>query len=121
MGERRLMVDPHAGSAAFAKSASKELEGIFGTLQQLSTDPVLAEGRFEGGVDLSTGVGYTSPARQLLRGRSDKPEGQKVLVALVKRRPAVLFSEIRSGSLRCGHGQLSSRGVQTGLRPQDFE
>ena len=29
----------------------------------------------------------------MLRGRGDKPEGQKVLVAMVNRRPAVLFSE----------------------------
>jgi hypothetical protein len=33
------------------------------------------------------------PARQLIRGRGDKPEGQKLLVARVKDRTAVIFSE----------------------------
>ncbi len=88
-----VLVDPHAGSPAFAKAARKELEELFGPLQPLSADPVLAEGRFEGGVDLSTGVGYTLPARRLIRSRGDKPEGQKLLIALVKKRPAVIFSE----------------------------
>jgi len=88
-----VLVDAHAGAPTFARAARKELEAIFGPLQPLSVDPVLAEGRFEGGVDLSTGVGFSLPARQLLRGRGEKPEGQKLLAALVNRRPAVLFSE----------------------------
>jgi hypothetical protein len=88
-----ILVDPHAGSSAFAKSARKELEDIFGALKPLTADPVLSEGRFQGGVDLSSGVGFSLPARQLLRGRGDKPEGQKLLTAFVKGRPAVLFSE----------------------------
>jgi hypothetical protein len=71
----------------------KEVEDLFGPLKSLSTDPVLSEGRFEGGVDLSAGVGYTLPARQLIRGRGEKPEGQKLLVARIKERPAVIFSE----------------------------
>ena len=62
-------------------------------MQPLSADPVLAEGRFEGGADLSTGVGYTLPARRLIRSRGEKPEGQKLMVAMVKKRPAVIFSE----------------------------
>lgn len=92
-GGGTVLVDPHAGSAEFAKTARKELEGVFGPLAPLGTDP-LAEGRFEGGVDLTTGVGFTLPARQMLRSRGEKPEGQKLLVALVKRRPAVIFSEL---------------------------
>jgi hypothetical protein len=92
-GGGTVLVDPHAGSGEFAKSMRKELEEIFGALQPLSTDPVLSEGRFEGGVDLSAGVGFTLPARRLLRGRGDKPEGQKLLAAFVKKRPAVIFSE----------------------------
>jgi hypothetical protein len=92
-GGGTVLADPHAGSPAFARAVRKELEDLFGPLQPLSADPVLAEGRFEGGVDLSSGVGFTLPARQLIRGRGDKPEGQKLLVALVNRRPAVIFSE----------------------------
>lgn len=87
-----VLADPHAGSPMFAKAMRKELEEVFGALQPLS-DPSLAEGRFEGGVDLSRGVGFTLPARQLLRGKGEKPEGQKLLVALVKKRPAVIYSE----------------------------
>ncbi len=33
------------------------------------------------------------PARQLIRSRGEKPEGQKLLAAMIKGRPAVLFSE----------------------------
>jgi hypothetical protein len=92
-GGGTVLVDPHAGSPAFAKSAKKELEALFGPLQPLTVDPILSEGKFEGGLDLAAGVGFTLPARQLLRGRGEKPEGQKLLVALVNKRPAVLFSE----------------------------
>jgi hypothetical protein len=88
-----VLIDPHAGSPAFAKAMRKELEDLFGPLKPLSTDRNLAEGRFEGGVDLSRGVGFTLPARKLLRSRAEKPEGQKLLVAVVKGRPAVIFSE----------------------------
>jgi hypothetical protein len=87
------LVDPHAGSAAFTKAARKELEEVFGPLKPLTTDAVLSEGKFEGGVDTTTGVGFTLSARQLLRSRGEKPEGQKLLVAQVKGRPAVLYSE----------------------------
>ena len=92
-GGGTVVADPHVGSPVFAKALRKELEELFGAFQPLSTDPSLAEGRFEGGVDLSRGVGFTLPARQLLRGRGEKPEGQKLLIALVKKRPAVIFSE----------------------------
>jgi hypothetical protein len=92
-GGGTVLVDPHAGSPAFAKAMRKELEDLFGELQPLSAEPSLAEGRFEGGVDLSRGVGYSLPARKLIRGRGEKPEGQKLLVALIKKRPAVIFSE----------------------------
>jgi hypothetical protein len=87
------LVDSYAGSPAFTKAARQELEDMFGTLKPLSVDPALAEGKFEGGVDLTSGVGFTLAARQQLRARGDKPEGQKLLVALVNKRPAVIFSE----------------------------
>jgi hypothetical protein len=92
-GGGTVLVDPHAGSPAFVKAMRKELEDLFGQLKPLSADPVLAEGRFEGGSDLSAGVGYTLPARQLIRARGEKPEGQKLLVARVNDRTAVIFSE----------------------------
>ena len=88
-----LLVDSYAGSPAFTKAARKELEDLFGALKPLSVEPALAEGKFEGGVDLASGVGYTLAARQQLRARGEKPEGQKLLVALVNKRPAVIFSE----------------------------
>ncbi len=86
-------MDSYAGSPAFPKAARKELEDMFGALQLLSVDPALAERKFEGGIDLAGGVGYTLAARQQLRSRGDKPEGQKLLVALVNKRPTVFFSE----------------------------
>ena len=66
---------------------------MFGPLQPLESQQLLAEGRFEGGVDLSSGIRLKLPARQLLRTRGQEPQGQKLLVASVGRRPAVLFSE----------------------------
>ena len=92
-GGGTLLVDPHAGSPEFARSARKQLEDLFGALQRLAKEPVLAEGRFENGQDLNRGVGFTLAARQAIRARGETSEGQKVLVALVKGRPAVLFSE----------------------------
>jgi hypothetical protein len=92
-GGGTVLVDAHAGSAAFARSARKQLEDLFGELQPLAKEPVLAEGRFENGQDLNVGVGFTLAARQALRARGEKSEGQKILVALRKGRPAVLYSE----------------------------
>ncbi len=88
-----LLVDAHAGSPAFAKAARQQLEALFGKLQPLSVDPVLTEGKFEHGQDLNVGVGFTLAARQVMRSRGEKPEGQKLLTILIKGRPAVLFSE----------------------------
>jgi Domain of unknown function (DUF4159) len=92
-GGGTVLADPHAGSPAFAKAVRKELEDLFGDLKPLSTEPVLAEGKFEGGLDLSNGVGYSLPARRLIRGRGEKADGQKLLTAVVKGRPAVIFSD----------------------------
>jgi hypothetical protein len=92
-GGGTVLVDAHAGRAEFARTARKQLEDLFGELVPLTKEPVLAEGRFENGQDLTVGVGFTLAARQALRARGEKSEGQKILVALVKGRPAVLFSE----------------------------
>ena len=118
-GGGTVLVDPHAGSPAFAKAMRKELEDLFGPLQPLSADPVLAEGRFEGGVDLSRGVGYTLPARQLIRGRGEKPEGQKLLIAVVKKRPAVIFSEFDLVAIGGRHRQLQGARLQAGVGPEN--
>lgn len=88
-----LLVDAHGGSPAFARAARKELETLFGPFQPLSVDPILTEGRFEGGVDLSEHLGFTLPARQMLRSAGEKPAGQKLLVILIDKHPAVLFSD----------------------------
>jgi hypothetical protein len=92
-GGGTLLVDAHAGSSVFAQAACKELETLFGSFQPLSVDPLLTEGRFEGGVDLSEHVGFTLPARQMLRSAGEKPAGQKLRVILINKRPAVLFSD----------------------------
>jgi len=88
-----VLVDAYAGSPAFAASAKTILTDTFGPLQTLPTDHVLAEGRFEGGEDLSDGVQFKLPARRLLRSRDEPTRGQKLLVAWDKKRPAVFFSE----------------------------
>jgi len=88
-----VLVDAYAGSPVFAASAKAILAETFGPLQTLPTDHVLAEGRFEGGEDLSDGVQFKLPARRLLRSRDEPTRGQKLLVAWNKKRPAVFFSE----------------------------
>jgi hypothetical protein len=92
-GGGTVLVDAHAGAPEFARTARKEFEALFGALQPLTTHAVLAEGRFENGQDLTTGVGFTLPARQVIRARGEKSEGQRLLAATVNGRPAVLFSE----------------------------
>jgi hypothetical protein len=92
-GGGTVLIDPHAGSPDFATTARKQLQDLFGELQPLAKEPVLAEGRFENGQDLNVVVGFTLAARQSIRAKGEKSEGQKVLVALVRGRPAVLFSE----------------------------
>ncbi len=88
-----VLVDAYAGSPAFATSAKAIVTETFGPLQTLPTDHVLAEGRFEGGEDLSDGVQFKLPARRLLRSRDESTRGQKLLVAWDNKRPAVFFSE----------------------------
>jgi hypothetical protein len=92
-GGGTVLVDAHAGSKEFASSARKLLEDVFGNLEPLAKEPVLAEGRFENGQDLNVGVGFTLAARQALRAKGEKSEGQRILVGMIKGRPAVLFSE----------------------------
>ncbi len=88
-----VWIDAYGGAPQFAAAARHELEAVFGPLQPLESQQLLAEGRFEGGVDLSSGIRFKLPTRQLLRTRGQEPQGQKLLVASVGRRPAVLFSE----------------------------
>ena len=87
-----VLVDAYAGSRAFADSARRELEAVFGKLQPLDDEANLASGRFVGGEDISTGVGFTLPARKLLRGEGAETRGQKLLVATSDKRPAVIYS-----------------------------
>ena len=87
-----LLVDAHAGSPDFAGSA----QGIGSPFRPLAA-PVgrsrVGRGAFEGGVDLTSRIGLSLPARQFLRSRTKKTEAQYLQVALVNRRPAVIFSE----------------------------
>jgi hypothetical protein len=54
-GGGTVLVDAHAGSAEFARTARKTLEDLFGQLQPLAKDPVLLEGRFENGCSEGSG------------------------------------------------------------------
>ncbi len=88
-----LLVDAFTGSSTFAQSARQELEATFGKLTALPENDPLATGRFEGGVDLSEGIRFKLSVRQLLRKRGDDSRGQKLQVAVIGNRPAVIFSE----------------------------
>ncbi len=107
-----VLVDAYAGSPSFAKSARAEIEAIFGKLQPLADDHVLAEGRFEGGVDLTAGIRFKLPARQLLRRRGLSPGGQKLLVAMIGNRPAVIFSEFDLSAAMAGIENYRSLGYK---------
>jgi hypothetical protein len=88
-----ILADAWAGSPDFARSARAELETVFGALAPLADDDLLAAGRFAGGCDLAREAALKLRARTLLRQKDLPVRGQKLLVARVKGRPAVLFSE----------------------------
>jgi len=111
-GGGTLLVDAYAGSPRFAASARSELAAIFGELKPLPTDHLLAEGRFEGGANLSDGIRFKLPARQLLRRRGEGSRGQKLLIARVKKRPAVVFSEFDLSAAMAGIENYRCRGYK---------
>ena len=115
-----LLVDAHGGSPAFARAARKELETLFGPFQPLSVDPILTEGRFEGGVDLSEHLGFTLPARQMLRSAGEKPAGQKLLVILIDKRPRGPLFRFRPGRGRRWNYQLSCPRLQSRFGHERF-
>jgi hypothetical protein len=99
-GGGTILADAWAGGPEFARTARAELEAVFGALAPLPDDDVLAAGRFAGGADLARDVGLKLRARVLVRQRDLPVRGPKLLVARVKGRPAVLFSEFDlSGAL----------------------
>lgn len=107
-----LLVDAYAGSPEFAAAARAELEAVFGSLQPLPADHLLAEGRFQGGVDLSAGVRLKLPARQLLRRRGETSSGQKLQVFRIDGRPAVVFSEFDLSAAMAGIENYRSLGYR---------
>jgi hypothetical protein len=111
-GGGMILVDAYAGSRAFAESARRQLEAVFGKLAPLADDSLLAEGRFLGGVDLTRGVRFKLPARRLLRKRGQAARGQKLLVARVRNRPAVIFSEFDLCSAMAGIESYRSLGYK---------
>jgi len=108
-----LLVDAYAGSPAFAVSARKELDALFGPLAPLPPDHLLAEGRFEGGADLSARIRFKLPARQLLRQRGEDSRSQKLLMARADKRPAVFFSEFDLSSAMAGIENYRSLGYRS--------
>ncbi len=107
-----VLVDAYAGMPWFAASARAELETIFGKLRPLPTDHVLAEGRFTGGADLSEGIRFKLAARKSLRACGRDPHGQKLLIAEVGKRPAVIFSEFDLSAGMAGIENYRSLGYK---------
>ena len=110
-GGGTVLVDAYAGSQAFAESAKRELSAVFGQLQPLPTNSLLAEGRFEGGADLSR-VRFKLTARRTLRDRGETTSGQKLLVATAGHRPAVIFSEFDLCGSMAGIDNFRSPGYK---------
>jgi hypothetical protein len=106
-----VLVDAYAGSAAFAASARRQLEEIFGPLAPLAPQSVLAEGRFEGGQDLHA-LALKLPTRQALRAKGQQPQGQKLLVALDGKRSAVIFSDLDISGAMAGVENFKSQGYK---------
>jgi len=109
-----VLVDAYAGSAEFAAGAKAELEEVFGQLKPLPADHLLAEGRFDGGEDLSSGIRFKLPARQMLRRRGEDSRGQKLLVAFEGKRPAVIYSEFDLASAMAGINNFRAPGYKPG-------
>ncbi len=107
-----VLVDAYAGSPVFARTARAELEATFGALKPLPADHVFSEGRFEGGVDMSRGIRFKLPVRQLLRRRGETHGRQKLLVAFVKDRPAVIFSEFDLSAAMAGIENYQALGYK---------
>ena len=106
-----VLVDAYAGSPAFAASARKQLETVFGPLVPLPADSMLAAGRFQGGQDLHS-ISLKLPARQALRAKGLPPQGQQLLIALQGKRPAVIFSDIDIASAMAGIENYKSLGYK---------
>jgi len=109
-----VLADAYAGSPAFAAAARRELEAIFGPLVPLSDDDHLAAGRFVGGADLTRNIRFKLPVRRLLRLRGLSARGQKLLVARVRRRPAVVFSEFDLSAAMAGIENYQALGYKPG-------
>jgi hypothetical protein len=88
-----IVVAPYAGTERFRDSARRVLEDLFGTLDPLPATHILATGHFSGGTDLQQKIYFTLPARRRLRAQKEPTSGQKLLVSMQNRRPAVIFSE----------------------------
>jgi hypothetical protein len=111
-GGGTVLVDAFTGAPAFATSARRELEAVFGKLAALPADHVLAQGLFDGGTDLTDRMAFKLPARQLLRRRGEDARGQKLLVAMVDKRPAVIFSEFDLSAAIAGIESYQSIGYK---------
>ena len=107
-----LLVDAYGGSTTFAKSAAAELESLFGKLKPLANDHVLCEGRFEGGTDLSSQIKFKLPARRTLRQRGESSNSQKLQVAKVDGRTAVIFSEFDLSAAMAGIENYKTAGYK---------
>ncbi|MDP6355852.1 MAG: DUF4159 domain-containing protein [Planctomycetota bacterium] len=112
-GGGTLLVDAYAGSSPFAESARKEIETIFGPLRPLEEAGILASGRFDGGEDLTRKIRFKPPARRTLRGRGVKPDSQLLEAVIIKKRPAVIFSEFDLTGAIAGIENYRSAGYKS--------
>jgi hypothetical protein len=106
-----LLVDAYVGSTAFAETAHREIEAMFGTLEHLKDESLLASGRFLGGADLSR-VKYKLAARRLLRDRGMSTRNQHLRVVHVNRRPAILFSDLDLTGALAGIDSYQAKGYK---------
>ncbi len=90
-GGGSVLIDAYSGSASFAEAAEREMKKVFPDLVPLASDDVVAEGLFDGGVDLSK-CRFSLTARKELRHADASTRGQKLLVAKDDGRAAVIFS-----------------------------
>ncbi|MDP6524551.1 MAG: DUF4159 domain-containing protein [Kiritimatiellia bacterium] len=107
-----ILVNAYAGSASFAASARKEIESVFGELEQLDITSDLAIGHFPGGANLAEGVRFTLPARRRLRAMEQATRGQKLETILINRKPAVIFSQFDITAAATGVANYGAIGYQ---------
>ncbi len=111
-GGGTLVVDAYAGSPQFARDARAYITRELGELVPLPADHDIVTGRFAGGFDLVSAVGYTLPARKTLRAEGASTSTHHLEALMLDGRAAVVFSPYDLTSAVSGASTYRSAGYR---------